>query len=392
MLNRLMSILTIAVSAAPVWAGPYSGPLADPTNSYDPGVAGWVGPAGEGLADVPASPQNPMGYPHPGNYVNPAFVGWANGWLNYRPAVVDPSWTDPTYALGAATGDEFHVVSLGDLTAAQIAAHLADPGNPNILHPGQITLTFARPIFNGPGADFAVFENGFSSGQTTFFAELAYVEVSTNGVDFARFPSRSLTPNPGAGGHAYLAVNSTDVYNLAGKHANAHGKSWGTPFNLDSLASDLLVQQGTVDLLDIRYVRVVDIPGSGDFLDGTGTPIFDGWVTTGSAGFDLDAVGALHDKLPGDADLDEDVDILDLGALANSYGMKTGAVWAMGDFDGNGAVDILDLGYLAGNYGIHRPVAAVGAAGVGAPAAVPEPASWLMLSAAGAWALRRRRR
>jgi hypothetical protein len=143
------------------------------------------------------------------------------------------------------------------------------------------------------------------------------------------------------------------------------------------------VQQKKVDLLNIRYVRVVDIPGSGDFLDATGAPIFDSWVTTGSAGFDLDAVGVLHDKLPGDANLDENVDLVDLCALAASYGVQSGATWARGDFNGDGAVDLMDLVMLAGNYGVHRRV--------GSPGIVPEPASWLMLSV-GAWAMRRRRR
>lgn len=43
----------------------------------------------------------------------------------------------------------------------------------------------------------------------------------------------------------------------------------------------------------IRYVRIVDIPGSGDFLDSLGNPILDAWLTTGSGGFDLRAIGVI---------------------------------------------------------------------------------------------------
>ena len=59
-----------------------------------------------------------------------------------------------------------------------------------------------RAIRNGAGYDFVVFENGMISQITTalgslqgqFLAELAWVEVSSNGRDFVRFPSVSLTP------------------------------------------------------------------------------------------------------------------------------------------------------------------------------------------------------
>jgi len=54
--------------------------------------------------------------------------------------------------------------------------------------------------------------------------------------------------------------------------------------------------------------------------------------------------------IPGDANRDGMVDILDLGELANNYG-KPDMSWAEGDFTGDGMVDILDLGELANNYG-----------------------------------------
>ena len=54
------------------------------------------------------------------------------------------------------------------------------------------------------------------------------------------------------------------------------------------------VLAGTVDLLNITRVRIVDIPGRGDFTDTTGAPVYDVWTTFGSAGFDLEAVGVIH--------------------------------------------------------------------------------------------------
>jgi hypothetical protein len=92
----------------------------------------------------------------------------------------------------------------------------------------------------------------------------------------------------------YGSVDATNVYNLVGKHVNAYGSSWGTPFDLDNLASDPLVVNGTVDLNNIRYVRLIDIAGDGSQLDSLGHPIYDGWVTWGSGGADIDAMGSIR--------------------------------------------------------------------------------------------------
>ena len=78
--------------------------------------------------------------------------------------------------------------------------------------------------------------------------------------------------------------------NLVGIHASGQG----TLFDLNDLLADALVQGGLVDLSAIAFVRVVDVPGDGSFLDSLGNPILDAWVTTGSGGVDLDAVAALH--------------------------------------------------------------------------------------------------
>ncbi|AKB51994.1 Chitin binding protein [Methanosarcina barkeri str. Wiesmoor] len=237
----------------------------------DPGIPGFVGPNGDGKTDC-------------GN-VNPIFITWASTVVDYSPAnqSIGPPFSDPSKALGPVTGDNFDIVSLGDLDQDQINAGEL---------PGSVTLGFDLPIANGEGPDLAVFENGFIvSGTESIFAELAYVEVSTDGIVFARFPSISLTSGQVGG---YGSIDPTDVYNLVGKHVNAYGDSWGTPFDLSNLAQAPEVLNGSVDLNSINYVRIVDIPGSGDFKDSQGNPIYDGWVTWGSGGLDLEAVGVIN--------------------------------------------------------------------------------------------------
>jgi hypothetical protein len=304
----------------------------------EPGVNGYTDP-------LTWQPANPL---LAGAVLNPIFRGWATTVVEYSPAdgTLVATWKDPSKALGPATGQNFDVVSLGELSAEEI-----ERGQP----PGQITLAFGDPcdphrgaaIRNGAGYDFVVFENGFTSQFTTglgsfqgqMLAELAYVEVSTNGRDFARFPSVSLTPGPVG---AYGTIETSNVHNLAGKHPNANGVCAGTPFDLDDLAGHPLVVAGAVDLNDVRFVRIVDVPGNGSFFDeatacvapGTGPewthypqnhPIYDMWPTWDSGGFDLEAIGVLQEQeLSADVNLDGIVDYRDLATLAGAWQSQFG--------------------------------------------------------------------
>jgi hypothetical protein len=54
-------------------------------------------------------------------------------------------------------------------------------------------------------------------------------------------------------------------------------------------------------------------------------------------------------EIPGDADHDGDVDVIDLGILATNW-QQTPRTFAQGDFDHNGTVDVNDLGILASHW------------------------------------------
>lgn len=286
--RKFRAFAVLAVGAfgltRPAEAGPYSSYLGDPSNPHDAPIPGFVGPHGEGKARIL---QSGGSYLHPENQVNPLFFGWADGVTAYTPAPgVAPTWMNSSLALGPVTGDNFDIVSLGDLNATQIESGVL---------PGSITLTFAPPLRDKTGADFVVFENGLVSlggagvaGQ--ILAELAYVEVSSDGETFARFPSRSLTP---ARVGSFGTIDASHVFGLAGKHANALGESWGTPFDLAWLKENSLVTAGRVNLDAVTHIRVVDIPGDGSFRDSSGAPIYDAWVTAGSGGHDLEAIGVI---------------------------------------------------------------------------------------------------
>jgi len=192
---------------------------------------------------------------------DPAFVSWAIGYENYETGTdVDEVWQTPEYALGKAVGTSFDIVSLGC--------------------GGKITMIFDPPIENGEGWDFAIFENSFNDHNL----ELAYVEVSSNGIDFVRFDNISLTPDPVSG---FGSIDTTLINGLAGKYR----QGYGTPFDLSDISDKSDVQSNIVDVLQITHVRIIDIVGDGSCYDSEGNIIYDPFPTVGSSGFDLDAIG-----------------------------------------------------------------------------------------------------
>jgi hypothetical protein len=211
---------------------------------------------------------------------DPSIIGWATGYTDYVPgADVSESFRTPANAVGPYSTS---LVVLGNN--------------------GRITMTFDAPIVDGPGDDFAVFENGFNQNATSdlLFTELAYVEVSSNGVDFVRFDSASRQPGPVGG---FGSQDPRLLGGLAGKDPGG----WGTVFDLSALANKAAVRSGAVDLSDIRHVRLRDVVGAAEYPtagdlynDSFGRQIFDAHPTTGSGGFDLRAVGVLNQSAVSD--------------------------------------------------------------------------------------------
>jgi len=221
-------------------------------------------------------------YPPPAGYPgttamykdSSAFRAWASGctievgYINFVDTTVTyldnnkASYGFPEDATGPP--DNF-VVSLGDR--------------------GVATLTLPAPVYDSSGPDFAIFENSFSNE----FLELGFVEVSSNGTDFVRFPAVSLTPeSPQIA--TYGSLDATKIHNFAGKYR----VFYGTPFDLNDLKDSL-----SVDISAVTHIRIIDVggcvlPGYQAF-DSQGHIINDPWPTPfNTGGVDLDAVGLIH--------------------------------------------------------------------------------------------------
>jgi hypothetical protein len=187
----------------------------------------------------------------------------------------------PNNALGAASG-------LGTMNGSQ-HVHSLGVG-------GYLTLGFAVTLVDGPGADFIVAENPFLVGTARAYGELMFVEVSSNGRDFARFASRFF-----GGDGSPFAINTIGfVSGLAGQtpvFANPAQpndpqdvvEAGGDAFDLADLRTHPLVLSGAVQLQAIAQVRLVDVV-AGQSLDARGRVILD--PSSGSA--DVDAVTVIH--------------------------------------------------------------------------------------------------
>ena len=107
----------------------------------------------------------------------------------------------------------------------------------------------------------------------------------------------------------------------------------------------------------------------------------------GTTGVALWTPPSIDDFLPGDADLDGDVDLADFGVLRGNFGSNNG-FFTTGDFNGDGLVSLADFGLLRANFG--GSVMQLQALDTWA-ASVPEPATGLAAILGLATSLRRRR-
>ena len=187
-----------------------------------------------------------------------SIVAWAKGVEFDRTSEV--TYGKPYDAIGMADTTNLVCVSLGN--------------------GGTAVATFDRPIVNKDGFDFAVFENAFDST----FMELAFVEVSSDGVNYFRFPSKSSATED------KTTQTTSHYYNLAGKYSY----KYGVGFDLSELEDNALLDKNNV-----RFVRLVDVQGGVD-KDSQGNIIYeyDEHSFLHASGFDLSGIAVINGGEP----------------------------------------------------------------------------------------------
>jgi len=215
---------------------------------------------------------------------DPSIVAWATG------ATVERGYINISNPSLMASGSNFASYGVTENAIGPADGSLVSLGD----H-GNAVLTFAAPIANGSGFDLAVFENG-----GPFFLELAFVEASSDGVNFFRFPAHSLTQTATQMG-GFETPQAVNLNNLAGKYGGN-----GTPFDLSDIPENPLL-----DKQNITHIKIIDVVGNIEPLyatyDSFGNIVNESWPTPfNSCGFDLDAVGVIHQKVLGKNDFQKE--------------------------------------------------------------------------------------
>jgi hypothetical protein len=166
---------------------------------------------------------------------------------------------------------------------------------------GTLTLEMDPAVLDGAGADLMVCENAFYvTGTLQSFAEVAFVEVSSDGEHFARLSSNYTGPQEPL--PIFTGIHPARYRGFAGvMPVSAHPPevdpldvtaAGGDLFDLHELVDDPLVQADLLDLGDIRFVRIIDVE-AGAAVDTAGHTVFDCGVGFGSS-CDIDAVVGLN--------------------------------------------------------------------------------------------------
>lgn len=136
---------------------------------------------------------------------------------------------------------------------------------------GEVVVALAEDLADGPGPDLMVFENPFWVGcdSADVFAELGEVAVSENGHDWYAWPCTPSNPPYDANCSGWKPVLANKTTPIDPAHLDQSG---GESFDL-----------AAIGVTRARYVRIRDLRHSQP------TP-----PHTGKAGYDLDAIAALH--------------------------------------------------------------------------------------------------
>ncbi len=183
----------------------------------------------------------------------------------------DP-WLDRVRAFEPGTSAGFGAAELPGIVLGPPEGFGTSRGSLDVVslgNSGRIVVSFDdNAVVDGDGDDLVIFENPFIGG-SLLFSELAFVEVSADGLDWKQFPFDAGTGEGLAGREPVLANSDNGLDPL-------DEASGGDRFDLADVGLD--------------YVRFVRITDAGDQIDDPGNHSFAG--TKG--GFDLDAAGAIH--------------------------------------------------------------------------------------------------
>ena len=206
-------------------------------------------------------------------FLTPALLVALAGLCGFRFADHDP-FVDRVVSFEPGEGAGFGQDKLPDIVLGAPRGHGKLEPSDHVLSlgkGGRITLEFVdNEVIDEEGPDFIIFENAFlkapGDDPGNGFFELAKVEVSADGKDWKEFKFDTISRKGCAGHHPVLANADENKIDPTDPE-----KAGGDAFDLKD-----------VGLKMIRFVRITDLDNA------TGA--------SGTTGFDLDAVTAIHSR------------------------------------------------------------------------------------------------
>ena len=285
--------------------------------------------------------------------------------VDYQLYVGDYAGSNGTYTIsaGSLSVPEFYIGH--DYTGSR--------GTLNITGSAASITVSARMDFAGDSIFTAV------PGSTIHMTGSIFKNYNTDPSDLAGLSNLELIFEGGSGGVANFEVASEDMGAVIG--------GWTDNFALGTLTLGG-IDVGKIQLRDTfnnqpgieaLYVSNLNI-GAGSYLDLNGLNLYYLEGSIDPAATIVYNGGNLVELLPGDFDLDGDVDGVDFGLWQSGYPTASGA--SLGDVDGDGDVDGVDFGIWQANYPTNMGSAAT---------MIPEPATLGLLILGGLALLRRRK-
>ena len=211
----------------------------------------------------------------------------------------------PQIVLGAPRGKG---LAWGSTDVVSLGAATCDDGGASAPYGGTITLEFVdNEVWDGPGADFTVFENVFyvcnEAGvpdPETRFMEPAVVSVSQDGVNWRQFPidfSPRYDPDSGE-----LNLRHPYCYNSGFAGVNPVMSDGYSPDPTDTVLSG--GDSFDISVLGLKWIRYIRIQSTGNrwITDKDGDLVYHNTEneaatrSSNKSGFDLDAVTAIWMK------------------------------------------------------------------------------------------------
>ncbi|NLA23964.1 MAG: T9SS type A sorting domain-containing protein [Bacteroidales bacterium] len=225
-------------------------------------------------------------YPNAIHKDNPSIIAWAKSCEVHR-GYINIADTSQTFTSGGITSNRAFAGSPENACGKADGLSTVSLGDG-----GYAIVQFDKAIRDGEGFDFVVFENAFfvpPNSTETAFLELAFVEVSSDGENYFRFPCLSEMPYINQVG-SFEETDWTKYHGFAGIFTHPYGVA----FDLNDIEDNELL-----DKQNITHIKIIDVVGciQAEFAsyDSHGNIINEPWPTPfHTGGFDLDALGVIN--------------------------------------------------------------------------------------------------